>query len=250
MSTPRVFEWMRQVHLPILGRQRSIRVCLPPDYDHSAHHYPVFYMQDGQNLFAQMPLAPATWKVDMALARLYKENKKLSCIIVAVDHGGMDRIREYAPYRRGRQGGEAAAYTDFLVNYLKPVTDQTFRTLTGPAHTAIIGSSLGGLLSLYAGLERPDVFGVVGTLSPSIWFNPGILKLAEERGGRLQKLYAIGSRTESIYMMPNLQKLYWAMHKGGLPDTRMHIAVRDRGRHHEGFWGREFKKMMPWLLKH
>src|SRR4029078_2278710 len=93
-----------------------------------------------------------------------------------VPNMGTERIAEYSPFRDARVGGgRGDAYLAFLLETLKPDGDRNFRTRAAPEHTEIIGSSMGGLISLYAFLTRPDVFGFAGVMSPSLWFAGGAI---------------------------------------------------------------------------
>lgn len=235
-----------QFNIPPNGNERTVRVLLPTDYLTTARRYPVIYALDGQNLFeAKTAFGGRHWKVPESMSKL---PKKLQAIVVGIDNAGAGRIAEYAPFRRGRQGGGGEAHLHFIMGQVKPFMDATYRTLPQKATTAIVGSSLGGLLALYAGLRFGEVFGRVGALSPSLWFNPQVLQLAENPIAEPPKIYVVGSRTEAHHMEAILQKTYWALRKGGFPDERMRVAVRERGKHNEAFWGREFPKLHRWLF--
>lgn len=224
---------------------RTIRVLLPPNYHSSAHCYPVIYALDGQNLFeAETAYGGRHWKIPYTMSKL---PKRLQAIVVGIDNAGADRIREYAPYQRGKQGGGGLAHLHFIIQTLKPEVDASFRTLPQADSTAIVGSSMGGLLAFYAGLRFGDVFGKVGALSPSLWFNPHVLQLAANDVGKKSRFYVAGSRTESRRMELGLQNVYRALRKGGFSDEGIRVVIRDRGKHNEVFWGREFPKMWRWL---
>jgi enterochelin esterase-like enzyme len=126
--------------------------------------------------------------------------------------------------------------------------DGRYRTLGSADHTWLVGSSLGGLITLYGGLIFPQTFGKVGVLSPAIWFNPGVL--AQAPGGSLHdsRFYVVGSKTESGAMENTLQRTYWRLNALGISDDRLKVIARDRGGHNEAFWSREFKKMyLEWM---
>lgn len=155
------------------NRERRIWVYLPPDYNQSNRRYPVLYMHDGQNLFDQATSFAGEWQVDETLERLFKE-KGFAIIVVGIDNGGERRIDEYSPWVNSEygRGGEGDAYVRFIVETLKPYIDSKYRTL--PNETGIMGSSLGGLISIYAGFKYPEVFKYVGAMSSAFWFNPEI----------------------------------------------------------------------------
>jgi predicted alpha/beta superfamily hydrolase len=147
-----------------LGIARPILIYLPPGYDASNARYPVVYMHDGQNLFGPDALFGG-WRAAETSDRLIAAGEVRPFIVVGVGNTGR-RMSEYMPEA---DGGTARDYGRFLSDELKPWVDRSLRTLPGREDTAICGSSLGGLVSLYLGWERPDVFGQVASLSGSYW---------------------------------------------------------------------------------
>lgn len=160
---------VRGVHSSELGNARDILVYLPPSYGASNRTYPTLYMHDGQNLFDAETSFAGEWRADETLEALSAEG--IEAIVVGIPNAGEQRLAEYSPFRDERfGGGRAADYLRFVVETVKPLVDETFRTTGQREATATIGSSLGGLISLYAFFERPDVFGLVGAVSPSVGF--------------------------------------------------------------------------------
>jgi predicted alpha/beta superfamily hydrolase len=163
---------------------RNVDVWVPPQYNHgSLTRFPVVYMHDGQNLFnPALAFAGVDWAVHEAIDRLSYEGVIAGAIVVGI-WNTPKRIPEYMPQKpllqHGRPGvrdrfrrnfGEDPCsddYLAFVVEELKPFIDQHYRTLPDPAHTVIMGSSMGGLISLYALCEYPEVFGRAGCLSTS-----------------------------------------------------------------------------------
>lgn len=158
---------------------RNVTVWLPPGYDASEGRYPVLYMHDGQNLFDAAKAPFGEWQVDEHLGRLIANGQVRAPIVVGVWNTPL-RLREYVPadliaalpddMRTDVQaiyGGEPLSdgYLAFLTDELKPFIDRTYRTLLGADDTTIAGSSMGGLMSLYAVMKRPDVFGACACLS-------------------------------------------------------------------------------------
>lgn len=233
-------------YIPQLGRERAIRVLLPRNYwADPTRRFPVIYLKDGQNLFDPATAAFRHWGLKDFMAR---QPLKRQAILVGVDHGGLDRSQEYAPYRRGKNGGQGDAYLQFIVHTLKPFIDQEYRSWPHREATGIVGSSLGGLIAFYAGMRYSHVFGKVGALSPSFWYNPQVIGLAGKSSAPKSQLYISGSKTETPGMLPALEKTYWSLKNGGYPDEQIRVVARDRGRHSESFWGREFKPMYEWLF--
>jgi len=158
---------------------RTVQVYLPPDYYTSDKRYPVIYLHDGGLLFNP---ASRDCLYDETLDRLFAEGETEGIIAVGI-FSSQNRWDEYSPWVNDNmydwivpakagstEGGEGDAYLDFIIDTLKPEIDSRYRTKPGRNNTAIGGFSMGGLISLYAGLERPDVFSRVMAVSPAIWF--------------------------------------------------------------------------------
>lgn len=149
-------------------------VYLPPGYDTFSLPCPVLYLQDGQNLFD-----PATaflgqdWQADLTADRLILSGTIEPVILVGVYNTGVRRVSEYTPTRdpRRRKGGKGDRYAQMLARELKPFIDRTYRTKREAGQTGVGGSSLGGLVSLEAGLLYPRVFGKLAVISPSVWWD-------------------------------------------------------------------------------
>lgn len=152
-----------------LGNARPVWVYLPRGYDRAARRYPVAYVHDGQNLFDPGALFGG-WRLDETLDRLIAAGRLPEVIVVGVGNTRR-RMDEYAP---DPDGGQASRYGAFLSDELKPWVDAAYRTRAGPEHTALVGSSLGGIASLYLGWTRPEVFGRVASLSGSYWLRSWI----------------------------------------------------------------------------
>lgn len=170
-------------HSKFLTEPRNLVVYVPPGYDTDLdRRYPVLYLHDGQNLFegATAFVRGQDWRVDETAEELIASGAIEPLIIVGIYNAGVHRIDEYTPThdRKRGAGGEADLYGHMLTEELKPFIDRTYRTLPDPANTGLGGSSLGGLVTLYLGLQHPDAFGKLAVLSPSVWWdNRVILKL-------------------------------------------------------------------------
>ena len=163
---------------PQLGDTRTLRIFLPPSYSlNPMKRYPVLYMHDGQNLFeAATAFGGVEWRVDETINDLVNQGRMDEVIVVGVDNGGSDRIYEYTPCCDPQYGGGGAnTYERFLLETVKPFVDQNYRTLTSSQNTAIMGSSLGGLVSTYIGRRQPTKFGKLAGLSSSFWWNNQML---------------------------------------------------------------------------
>ncbi|MFZ4544784.1 MAG: alpha/beta hydrolase [Saprospiraceae bacterium] len=234
----------KTIHSPQLNRSRTLRILLPKDYHSTQRNYPVLYMQDGQNLFEARTAAFRHWKLDSIMQ---KQPLHRQVIIVGIDHGGIYRLHEYAPFKRGRHGGQGDLYMRFLIETVKQFVDKTYRTKPFREDTAIAGSSMGGLIALYGGLRYGQYFGKVGAFSPSLWFNPSVLDLTTKTAWK-SKIYAVSSKTEMKSVEKTMHNVYWSLKKGNYSDEQLRIILRDRGKHNEIFWSKEFKKMMEWMF--
>jgi predicted alpha/beta superfamily hydrolase len=172
-----------------LKQPRTIRVWLPPGYDGAASaHYPVLYMHDGQNCFDRATSAFGNeWEIDETLTKLISEHRIAPIIVVGVDNGLVNRINEYTYHADAKRGGgQGAAHAEFLLNEVKPFVEKHYRIQTGPAHTFLGGSSLGGLISLEVARRHPGIFGGVIAMSPAIrWADEVFLKEVEQDVGGL-----------------------------------------------------------------
>jgi len=163
----------RNFYSPQLDNRRTVLVYLPPSYHREpSRRYPVLYLQDGNNVFdTGTAFAGVDWHVDHAIERLSAQGKLPEIIAVGVFNTA-DRMAEYTPSWDPRfEGGLAEKYADFLIDQVKDFVDGNYRTLPEAAHTAIMGSSLGGLVSFWIGWRHPEVFSCVGAVSTSIWWD-------------------------------------------------------------------------------
>ena len=161
-------------HSMVLGNDRAIYAYLPASYNENTDAtYPVVYMHDGQNLFdPSAAFGGTTWRVAETMNAAAIDGSIAEAIVIGVDNTG-DRMNEYTPWAdpTWSTGGKGDLYLQMLVQELRPRVDARYRTSPGPEHTAIIGSSLGGLISSYAGTVHPEAFGLVGALSPTTWWD-------------------------------------------------------------------------------
>lgn len=230
--------------IPQLNRHRRIWIYLPPSYAGSRKKYPVLYMHDGQNLFDEATAPFGEWGVDEALDTSGQE-----LIVVGIDNGNDRRINEYAPYDMEKYGkGEGAAYVDFLVHTLKPFIDRHYRTLRGTDHTFTAGSSMGGLISFYAILKYPKVFGAAGVFSPAFWINPALKQIEPREAKKVKgRIYFYAGQQESQSMVLDMLSVFEAMRQHS--KARMETVIRAEGKHNEPTWRAEFPLFIRWLLE-
>jgi predicted alpha/beta superfamily hydrolase len=237
------------MHMAELDRDRTVRIYLPPHYAQSHKRYPVLYMHDGQNLFDDATSFVGEWGVDETLNELAR-TRGLELIVVGVDHGDAKRMTELDPWDNEKYGaGEGRAYLDFLVHTVKPYIDAHYRTRPDRDHTALMGSSLGGLISHYAMYEYGDIFSRIGIFSPAYWFAPPATEFT--RTHRLPphtRIYFYAGGKEDENMLPNMQAMVELLREpaSGAPQLRVDIAPD--AAHNEKAWRAEFPRAVEWLF--
>lgn len=165
----------------ILNYHHTVDVYLPPSYSYRAQtDYPVIYMLDGQNLFN------TGWNVNTTLDGMINNGEVREAIVVGIHNKGFGRMKEYTPTYDATygDGGDGDLFLDYIEQELMPEINQRFRTQTGPSNTFMMGSSLGGLMSFYAGWTRSNVYGKIGALSSSFfWDNDFMLNQVRNYNG-------------------------------------------------------------------
>ncbi len=238
-----------------LGNERDVHVWLPPDYEADpARRFPVLYLHDGQNVFdASTAFAGVEWGVDESAERLVHERRIEPPIIVAIDHAGARRADEFAPTPDAHRqaGGHADRYGRFLVEELKPSVDATFRTHPDAAHTAVGGSSLGGLVTLFLGLEHPDVFGTLAVLSPSLWWDRrALLARVQALPSRLPwRIWLDAGTAEGRDTLRNVRALRAVLRrKGWRPGEDLHYLEVPHAPHSEAAWAARVPDLLAFVF--
>ncbi|WNG22612.1 carbohydrate esterase [Cystobacter fuscus] len=242
-------------------RARDVIVWLPPGYEepeNASRRYPVLYMHDGQNLMDATTAAYSReWNVDETAQRLVEAGEVEPLIIVGIYNAEEERIAEYTPVPfppNYPNAGRADAYGRFLVEELKPLIDNTYRTRRDAASTGLAGSSLGGLVSLYLGLEYPNTFTRLGVISPSVWWaDRDILQRVEQLGGPLPlRIWedigtdeGDGPEAETV---TDAEDLYNALKAKGWSDANLKYTVVRGGRHNEKAWSERFGDILRFLF--
>jgi len=260
-----VFEGLRQVLVPrgfvvslpvfhsaTLGNDRQIAVYLPPNYYRMPQsRFDVLYMQDGQNVFTTTPTYTqgGNWHADEIADILIGEHQIRPLIIVAISSTAQ-RADEYLPTRAYDQGGNARLYTEMIVKELMPIINRRFRTNIGPKHTGACGSSFGGLVSLYMGLTRPDVFGQVGSCSPSVWWDSSSIfrLLANVRANPRPRVWIDIGTQEGDGMAQGVEKLRESLSAKGWSLGSDLMFVEEAGEHNEIAWRRRFPRVLRFLF--
>lgn len=242
--------------------QRDLLVYLPPGYDDPANaqvRYPVLYMQDGQNLFQQLPGVPAEWGADETADALIKAKKMAPVIIVGIPHLGAARAEEYSSFPLV-QGAEprASRYVQWLTGEVMPRVERAFRVSTAPADTGIGGASLGALVAAEAVKTHPDRFGVLllesmaglGEQKPAlehfksvtrwpakVYFGMGINEAGKDEAARATNL------TYTAHAKDFEQMLLSA----GASPTGVKFLI-DEGVHNEEAWAKRLPEALQFLF--
>jgi len=243
--------------IPQLNRDRKIWIYLPPTYKVTTKKYPVIYMHDGQNLFDNATSFSGEWEIDETLNQLYKENG-FEIIVIGINNGGKKRLDEYSPWKNEKYGGgEGEAYVEFITQTLKPYVDKNYRTKSNKEHTAIMGSSMGGLISFYTALKYPNVFGKVGVFSPSFWFSEKSYAYAKTYGTiKNTKMYFLAGGKEDGntafeeigQTVKNMNTMVEVLQKKAVKSSSITSKIVPEGEHNEKLWKNEFKEAVQWLF--
>jgi len=261
------------------GRNRTIRVLLPDDYDrtNTKKRYPVLYMHDGQNLFdASCAAYGAAWEIGGAVSNIVRDGYG-GVIVVGIDNGP-DRFNELCPPWNNDQAEADSArdrmrrfishdipksteasgdrYAEFIVRTLKPHIDANYNTLPGREKTGVGGSSMGGLQSLFMALNYPDVFAY------AICFSPALLVIGDENAGNafdsidisrrdaLTKLYFYcggGDELERAFI-PGCEFAANELINRGYPKERVFVRIDKEQPHNESAWAKHFPDAFKWAV--
>lgn len=248
-TAPGRLEVIPHVESRDLGNRRDILVYVPSSYDKSDKPYPVLYMHDGQNLFDPATSFAGEWGVDTALARAPRKGRR--AIVVGIPNAGIERIREYSPFVDARIGGGlGGTYLDWIEQTVKPMIDARYRTMRGPEGMGIGGSSLGGLISLYAFFRSPARYGFAAIMSPALWFGDGqIFRFIESTGYVRGRIYLDVGTREGEGTLANARQMRDLLLARGYQRGKDLMWVEDKGgMHNEAAWGRRLRKALPFLL--
>lgn len=249
-ASPQVSILSDTFYIPQLNKKRRIWLYLPKDYQSSTKNYPVLYMQDGQNIFDKTTSFSGEWNVDETLDSMFMTGDQ-SCIVVAIDNGGSSRLDEYSPWINAQYGGgQGDKYVEFIANTLKPYIDQNYRTKPEASSTGIMGSSMGGLISMYAGIKYPDIFGRVGAFSSSYWFSASSYDYVNStKVHDSSYFYMIAGDKEGGNQVLDMDKMYKTLIDAGATTEQIFKQHHVDGQHSEWYWRREFPKAYKWLFE-
>ena len=253
---------LHELQSRIFRNTRRLRVWLPPGYsapENQGRHYPVFYLNDGQNLFD-----PATayigidWQAGEAAGRLIGENRIPPLIIVGIDNAQKDRAKEYLPYRSFSppvMRPQGKRYPDFLLNEVMPHIYQHYRIARGPENTGLGGSSLGAIISLYTVMSRPGVVGRLLLESPSLFVsNRQLVKSSRAFRQWPATIYmAIGTREDGNedrdqQVVKDVRNLEQVLRRAGLREDRLRVRIDEGATHNEREWAKRFPEALTFLF--
>ena len=234
---------------------RPVYVYLPPGYDTDAgRRYPTLYLHDGQNCWDDPaePFGHGGWQLNVTADRLIRAGTLTPLIMVGIPN--TDRRRaEYGPGHDIRDA-EGHAYLQYLIRDVKPLIDRRYRTVPGPASTGILGSSMGGIISLQAGLLRPDVFGMVGCLSPALYFTDDAHRtyfdLLDQTGKQPIRIYLdSGTAGSGQDGAPGTRRLGETLIAAGWVEGETLMRFEDTGaEHNERAWRARVHKALLFLF--
>jgi enterochelin esterase-like enzyme len=242
--TDHVIEKLGPFDIPHVG-PRHVRVYVPPG---PPAHRSVLYVFDGQNIFHDAPSYAGGWHLHATTRRLTSP-KRAAPIVVGIDHGGAARVDELGGWAKG--DGRTDALLDWMAATLLPRIRADHGASADPAHVGIGGSSMGGLGALYAHFKRPELFGLVLAMSPSLWF----------ANGKIFELIAAASKpwTSRIYldagglegagrMLAAAQRLADQLRARGWDDASLQLVAAKRGTHSEKHWRKRAPDALRFLF--
>jgi predicted alpha/beta superfamily hydrolase len=251
--------WLHRLRSRVFANTRLLRVWLPPDYDGwGATSYPVLYLNDGQNLFdPATAFAGVDWRAGETAARLIQEKKIRSLIIVGIDNTGMNRLREFIPYKSRDPkliDPLGVRYPEFLQREVMPLIESRYPIMRGAANAGLGGSSLGGLIALHTALASPGIFGQLLIESPSLFVaNRKILKDSRNFRAWPGRVYLgvgtkeTGNPEKDAKTVNDVRELAAIMIATGLNESRIRVRIDEGAAHTEAAWAARFPDALEFL---
>lgn len=255
--------------VPYLNEDRRIRILLPDDYDNEKQ-YPVIYFHDGQNVyFDNESYSGVSWGIIPTI----KENPDLpKVIVVAIDNDDHKRLNEYTPWKIAKPaplttdiaGGNGYDYAAFVMDVVKPFIDQTYCTKSDAKHTAMVGSSLGGTITSFMGIEYQDQINRLGIFSLANWIHEEAFAeyLDKSDVDPTQLVYIQvgaqeGDDTDSQFLEGNMKQAYIdislnyakALILKGHPIENIDLNISADDKHTEAAWAKNLPKAMKFLTQ-
>jgi enterochelin esterase-like enzyme len=240
-----------------LPGERQISVYVPPGYEQDeGRAYPLLVLQDGQNLFDPKTafIRGRTWRVAEHADAAIEAGEVEPLVIAGVANAGERRLAEYTPNRDWKLGGgEARSYGEMLIRELLPFLRARYRLLSDAEQTGLGGSSLGGLVSLWLGLQHPEIFGRLAVLSPSVWWNHRyIVRDVDEVGPVLPqrpRIWLDAGDREGRRTLADVELLDRRLRAHGWRDgVDLHFEIARDGTHDEAAWAERVRPMLAFLF--
>ena len=224
-----------EFYSPELNNDRTVLVWLPPSYEtKTGRRYPVLYMHDGQNIFnSQTSFIGAEWEVDETVSELVKTGQMEEIIVVGL-YNTDDRSAEYSPMHNGKK------YSEFLVKTVKPFIDNAYRTRPGRESTAVMGSSMGGIISFHLVWDYPHIFSRAGCLSPAFLVdnNEIVNRVSSAQFAPDNILIYVDNGTEGLEkeFQPALDDMKSALKEKGFDKSNLVYQIFSGAVHNETAW--------------
>ena len=243
-----------------LQASRRITILSPASSGDSSTPVPVLYLNDGQNLFdPARAFAGNTWRVAETVTRLVSEGRIPPMLVVGIDHGGMQRAREYLPVADDRNPHArrplGRQYIEFVTREVIPFIEGNYTVVGRTSGRAFGGSSYGAVAALLTVLERPGVFGRLLLESPSLYVGGRILLRKARRAPRWPARVYLGVGTEETSRaevnretVENVRALESILWTAGLGTKRLKVVVEPGARHTEGAWAGRLPEALAFLF--
>ncbi len=236
--TDHVIHRLGPFDIPRVG-PRHVRVYVPPRPLRGPPS-PVLYLFDGQNVFDDAPSYAGGWHLHRTAHGLAKKHHRAP-VLVGIEHGGEARIGELAPWPAERSGGRTDALVDWIGGVLAPRIRADYHASAEPREVGIGGSSLGGLAALYAHFRNPERYGLVLSMSPSLWVGRGQLfhYVAERPKPWTSRIYLdAGALEAGGRMLEAARRLAAELRARGWDEGSLRFVEAKRGTHSEKHWRR------------
>jgi predicted alpha/beta superfamily hydrolase len=247
----------------IFRNTRFLRIWLPPRYDapeNNSRHYPVLYLNDGQNLFeSATAFGGVEWQVDETADRLIRQEVIAPMIVVGIDNMGRNRIREYMPYRSLHpimMRAQGKYYPDFLIKEVMPFVARNYRVASEPENTGMGGSSLGALIALYTAIARPGLVGKLLLESPSLWAsNRQVIKDSRTVRAWPERVFLAAGTAEaaspekSRSVVNDVREIAGILRRAVLSESRLRVLIEEGAGHSESTWAARFPGALEFLFK-
>ena len=239
-----------------LSKKRDLIVYTPGIYEKRPElKFPVLYLEDGQNLFdpATSFIPGVYWRVGETADALIAQGAIQPLVIVGIYNTGKQRVNEYTPTRdRKLGGGKADKYGRLLVEELQPFIESRYRIAQGPENKGLGGSSLGGLLTIYLGMQYPQVFGKLAVLSPSVWWNHRAILQSVARAKLPQRpriWLDVGTDEGGTRTVEHVIALRDALLQKGWQENRdLHFEIFSGAQHNEAAWAQRVGPFLQFLF--